>query len=154
MSHPDQPPKFFVDRSLGRIAVPRLLREAAWDLITLAEHYGVPEDERVADVDWIEEAAAQGWPVLMKDKKIRPPVTPRLPIGRASRDSIGHRAEIAAVVEHKARCFVITRGDLASAQYAERFIANHEAIVRTAATPGPFIVAVHTDRLERLYPKT
>lgn len=96
----------------------------------------MPEDERVADVDWIEEAAAQGWPVLMKDKKIR-----------------HRRAEIAAVVEHKARCFVITRGDLTSVQYAERFIANHEAIVRTAATPGPFIVAVHTDRLEHLYPK-
>lgn len=136
MSPSDQPPRFFVDRSLGRIAVPRLLREAAWDLVTLAEHYGVPEDERVADVDWIEEAAAQGWPVLMKDKKIR-----------------HRRAEIAAVVEHKARCFVITRGDLTSAQYAERFIANRDAIVRTAATPGPFIVAVHTNRLERLYPK-
>lgn len=136
MSPSDQPPRFFVDRSLGRIAVPRLLRDAGWDLITLAEHYGVPEDERVADVDWIEEAANQGWPVLMKDKKIR-----------------HRRAEIAAVVEHNARCFVITRGDLTSVQYAERFIANRDAIVRTAAIPGPFIVAVHTDRIERLYPK-
>lgn len=136
MSRTDKPPRFFVDRSLGRIAVPRLLRQAAWDLITLAEHYGVPEDERVEDVDWIEEAAKQEWPVLMKDKKIR-----------------YRSAEIAAVIEHKARCFVITRGDLTSAQYAERFITNRDAILRTAATPGPFIFAVHADRLEPLYPK-
>jgi hypothetical protein len=64
-------------------------------VITLAEHYGVPADEQVADTDWIEEAAKRGWPILMKDKRIR------------------HRpAEITAVTEHKACCFVITRGDL------------------------------------------
>lgn len=51
MSPSDRPPKFFVDRSLGRLTVPRLLREADWGLVTLAEHYGVPEDERIADVD-------------------------------------------------------------------------------------------------------
>jgi PIN like domain len=40
-------------------------------VITLAEHYGVPADEQVADTDWIEEAAKRGWPILMKDKRIR-----------------------------------------------------------------------------------
>jgi hypothetical protein len=64
-------------------------------VITIAEHYGIPADEQVADTDWIEEAAQRGWPILMKDKRIR------------------HRAaEITAVIEHNARCFVITRGDL------------------------------------------
>ncbi|WP_067825569.1 hypothetical protein [Actinomadura kijaniata] len=137
MSQPDQPPRFFVDRSLGRILVPRLLREAGWNLITLAEHYGMPEDEDVLDVEWIEEAARQGWPVLMKDKKIR------------------HRqAEIGAVVEHQARCFVITRAGLKADEYAQRFIANQQAILRAAALPGPFIYAVQADRLDLLYPKT
>lgn len=42
MSPPEQPRRFFVDRSLGRIAAPKLLREAGRALITLAEHYGVP----------------------------------------------------------------------------------------------------------------
>jgi hypothetical protein len=95
VSQPEQPPRFFLDRSLGRKAVPEALRADGWDVITLAEHYGIPADEQVADTDWIEEAAKRGWPILMKDKRIR------------------HRqAEITAVTEHKARCFVITRGDL------------------------------------------
>ena len=89
----------------------------------------------MADVEWIEEAAKRDWPVLMKDKKIR-----------------YRRAEIDAVVEHRARCYVITRGDLTSAQYAERFINNRQGILRTASGPGPFMYAVHLDRLEPLYP--
>jgi hypothetical protein len=34
-------PLVFIDRSLGRIAVPQLLRAGGVGLITLAEHYGV-----------------------------------------------------------------------------------------------------------------
>ena len=71
----------------------------------------------------------------MKDKRIR------------------HRqAEITAVTDHKARCFVITRGDLPSADMAERFITNKAAILATAADPGPYIYSVQTDRISRLYP--
>ncbi|GGL46365.1 PIN-like domain-containing protein [Planomonospora parontospora] len=136
MSPPEQPRKFFVDRSLGRVAVPGLLRAAGWDLITLAEHYGVPEDEQVSDTRWIEDSAKRGWVVLMKDKRIR-----------------YRQAEIEAVIEHHARCFVVTRGDLTSTAYADRFIANQDAIFSVSGTPGPFIYAVHTDRLERLYPR-
>jgi hypothetical protein len=95
VSPPEQLPRFFLDHSLGRKAVPEALSADGWDVITPAEHYGVPADEQVADTDWIEEAAKRGWPILMKDKRIR------------------HRqAEITAVTEHKVRCFVITRGDL------------------------------------------
>jgi len=134
-SREQQPPRFFLDRSLGRNAVPKALCTDGWDVITLAEHYGVPADEQVADVDWIEEAARQGWPILMKDKRIR------------------HRpAEINAVVAHKARCFVITRGDLPSAEMVTRFIANKVAILAITAQPGPYIYSVQTDRLSRLYP--
>ena len=110
MSLPEQQPKFFLDRSLGRVAVPALLRADGWDLMTLAEHYGVPEDEQVADTQWIQDAAERGWPILMKDKRIR-----------------YRPAEIDAVVRHKARCFVITRGDLTSAETADRFLASKDA---------------------------
>ena len=48
-----KPPRFFIDRSLGRIAVPRLLLADGWDVITLSEHYGMPADECVADTEWI-----------------------------------------------------------------------------------------------------
>lgn len=44
-----QLPKFFLDRSLGRKAVPEALRAAGWDLVTLADHCGIPADEQVAD---------------------------------------------------------------------------------------------------------
>ena len=135
MSQLEQPPRFFLDRSLGRKAVPEALRADGWDLITLAEHYGMPADEQVADTEWIEEAAKRGWLILMKDKRIR------------------HRqAEIAAVAEHKARCFVITRGDLPSADMVQRFITNKPAILMAAAQPGAYIYSVQTDRISRLYP--
>ena len=45
MSHPDELPDLFIDRSLGRIKVPALLRAEGLRLVTLAEHYGVPADE-------------------------------------------------------------------------------------------------------------
>ena len=136
MSSPAPQPKFFIDRSLGRRAVPEALRADGWDLVTLAEHYGIPTDKEVADTVWIEEAAKQGWPILMKDKRIR------------------HRqAEIDAVIEHQARCFVLTRGDLSSAEMASRFIGNKTTIHATATDqPGPYIYSVHADRIARLYP--
>lgn len=55
MSQPEHPPRYLLDRSLGRRAVPEALRADGWDLITLAEHYGMPADEQVADTEWIEE---------------------------------------------------------------------------------------------------
>lgn len=132
----DQRPRFFIDRSLGRVAVPAALRDDGWDVVTLAEHYGMPRDEEVADTEWIADAASRDWPILMKDKRIR------------------HRsAEIEAVVRHKAKCFVITRGDLTSADMTRRLITNKQAIFRTARLPGPYIYSVQQDRLDRLFPK-
>jgi hypothetical protein len=95
----------------------------------------MPADEQVADTDWIEEAAKRRWPILMKDKRIR-----------------YRQAEITAVIEHKARCFVITRGDLPSAAMAQRFITNKVAILTAAAEPGPYIYSVQRDQISRLYP--
>ena len=111
MSQPEQPPRFFLDRSLGRKAVSEALGADGWDVIALAEYYGMPADAHIAEADWIEEVAQHGGPILMKDKRIR------------------HRqAEITAVAEHKAHCFVITRGDLPSAEMAQRFTTNKAAI--------------------------
>lgn len=46
--------------------------------------------------------------------------------------------------------FCLTRQDLTSPAMAARFIANLEAITRACADAGPFIYAVHQDRIERL----
>lgn len=58
MSHPAGLPDLFLDRSLGRIKVPALLRAAGLRLKTLSERYGIPADEAIADQDWLELA---GW---------------------------------------------------------------------------------------------
>lgn len=60
-SYPDALPDLFLDRSLGRIAVPTLLRAAGLRLVTLAEHYGVPADEQVADEEWLTPAGTRRW---------------------------------------------------------------------------------------------
>jgi PIN like domain len=71
VSHPDGLPDLFLDRSLGRIKVPQLLRAAGLRLTSLAEHYGIPADESVADHDWLQLAGRRGWVVFMKDTRLR-----------------------------------------------------------------------------------
>ena len=69
--HPEGLPEIFLDRSLGRVQVPTLLRAAGLRVRTLAEEYGVPDDETIADLEWLAHAGRSGWPVLMKDERIR-----------------------------------------------------------------------------------
>lgn len=65
MSHPDALPDLFLDRSLGRIRVPQLLRSAVLRLTTLAEHYGIPADEKVANAEWLALAGERNWIVFV-----------------------------------------------------------------------------------------
>ncbi len=133
MSHPSGLPDLFLDRSLGRIQVPRLLRNEGLRLVTLAEHYGIPADENVMDVEWLELAGRSRRAVFMKDARIR-----------------GRTAERNAVTEFAVRCFCITRQDLTAAQMAKRYIEHLPAITDACREPGPFIYAVHQHRIERL----
>ncbi len=120
MSHPDGLPDLFLDRSLGRVKVPHLLRESGLRLVTLAEHYGVPADEKVADTEWLELAGTEGWAVFMKDERVR--YTP---------------AEKAAIEQHAVRCFCLTSGNITGDQMAQRFVGNLEAITAACAQDGP-----------------
>ncbi len=126
----DALPIVFVDRSLGRIQVPHLLRDAGVELVKLAEHYGVPADEQVADVTWIAESAQRGWIAFMKDFAIK-----RRP------------AEIRAILENGARCFCLPNANLRAAEMAQRYIDNLERIGRACARPGPFLYTVQVNRL-------
>lgn len=118
-------PFVFIDRSLGRHRFPRLLREAGVELITLAEHYGVPADEGVQDITWIRDAAQRGWVVFTKDDHIR-----KVP------------AERAAVREHQARCFSLARADIPTEAGAALFVQHLEQIARACEQPGPFFYAL------------
>jgi len=134
VSHPDALPDLFLDRSLGRIKVPQLLRNAGLRLVTLAEHYGVPADEAVVDEEWLELAGTSGWAVFMKDTRVR--YTP---------------AERSAVLRHSVQCFCLTSQSLSSDEMARRFLDNLDAIAQVCADDqGPFIYAVHSNRIERL----
>lgn len=126
-------PTLFLDRSVGRIQLPALLRSEGIRLVTLAEHYGMPADEKVEDVTWLRDTAAAGWACIMKDEKIR-----RRP------------AEKLAVRRNGARVFYFTRGDLTAEQMAERILANIDAIARACLEDGPFAYVLHPRRIERM----
>lgn len=123
--HPDGLPILFLDRSLGRRQVPELLRAAGLRLHTLAEVYGIPEDETVADVDWLARAGGAGWVVLMKDERIR--------YRAAERD---------ALVDHRVRAFCLTSGNLRAADMAQLYLDGLGKITALCAEPGPFLYVV------------
>jgi hypothetical protein len=133
VSHPDGLPDLFLDRSLGRIKVPQLLRAAGLRLVTLSEHYGIPADEDVADDEWLELAGRRGWVVFMKDTRIR-----------------YNRAEREAVKATGVRCFCLANQSLTGDEMAGRFLSNLDAIVRACDESGPFVYAVHQTRIEKL----
>lgn len=133
MPHPAGLPDLFVDRSLGRLQVPALLRAAGLRLTTLAERYGVPADETIDDERWLTDAGERGEVVFMKDARVR-----------------YNAAEKAAIVRHHLRCFCLARRDLGAADMAGRFLDNLKRIERACETPGPFVYAVHAARIEQL----
>lgn len=126
MPHPDGLPDLFVDRSLGRIQVPRMLRDAGLRLTTLAERYGVPADETVTDEQWLADAGGLGEAVLMKDDRIR-----------------YRPAEKAAVIEWRVRAFCLARRDLTAPAMADAFLSNLSRITAICAESpaGVFVVS-------------
>lgn len=118
-------PQFFADRSIGRVQVPSLLRAAGWSLVTLSEHYGLPLDEAVADVEWLQLAGREGWPVLMKDERIR-----------------YRTAERQALIAHGVRAFCLTSGSLTSQAMADCFIRHQDRIWSASGGDGPALFAV------------
>ena len=133
MPHPDGLPDLFLDRSLGRIAVPAALRASGLRLVTLAERYGIPADEKITDVRWIGDAGRRGEVVFMKDGRVR-----------------YNEAEKAAIVRFRVRCFCLSRRDLSGPEMARRFLDNLPRILAACVEPGPFLYAVHAARIDRL----
>jgi hypothetical protein len=127
-------PTFFIDRDLGRKAFPEGLREAGLRVVTLAEHYGIPQDQEVADHDWMLEAAGRGWPTLGCDAKHRRRRRP---------------AERAALIEAELQNFVLN-GNVSAAENVARMLRNLPAILSACRRRGPFVYRVHPDRIERL----
>lgn len=134
MSRSPQQPEFFVDRNLGRHGVPQALRDRGWVLRTHHEIYG-ERDENVLDVEWLELCGSNDMPVLSKDRRLR-----------------YRPAEIDAIRRHGVRAFVLTAGSLSGLEQASRFDRNRARIEEACLETGPFIYAVHVNRIARLFP--
>lgn len=125
MSHPAGLPDVFVDRSLGRVQVPVLLRAAGLRLTNLAERYGVPADEAVSDFTWLRDAGEPQEAVFMKDSRVR-----------------YNPAEKYAVQTFRVRAFCLARQSLTAADMAQLFLANIDPIARACETHehGLFVI--------------
>ncbi len=131
--HPEGLPELFLDRSLGRVQVPTLLRAAGLRVRTLAEEYGIPADEDVVDTEWLAHAGRNGWPVLMKDERIR-----------------YRPAERVAVITFGVQAFCLTNGNLRAAAMAEQFLAAIDPIAARCRELGPFLYAVSASGIRRV----
>ena len=131
MSPSQPPPDFFADRSLGRRRVAEALRRAGWSICTHHEVFG-DRDEEVPDVEWLEYCGREALPVLTKDRRLR-----------------YRPEEIAAIRRYRVKAFVLTRGSLRATEQAARFEDNSEDIAAACAESGPFVYAVHADRIVR-----
>lgn len=103
-------------------------------LRTHHEVYG-ERDERVSDVEWLELCGRGSLPVLTKDRRLR-----------------YRPAEIEAIRRFGVRAFVLTGGSLRAIEQAARFQRSRLRIEAACAAPGPFVYAVHADRIVRIFP--
>jgi len=126
-------PHVFIDRSLGALQLPAMVREAGFTLTTMREHHGEAEAKLVADVEWIALTAERGWIGFHKDAEIR-----------------RNEVERQAVVATKARMFCMPRADITAADLAARYISNLPAITAAAQSPGPYIYSVQPHQVVRL----
>lgn len=133
----DSRPEFFVDRSLGRHVVPDALRAAGATVHVMADVYGERIGQGLADTEWLRDAGANGWVVLMKDNKVR------------------HRpAELEALTTSGVRAFCLTNANLRATEMAQRFVDQLPRIQSIASEHlGPYIYGVYADGVRVLWPK-
>ena len=133
----DSPPEFFVDRSLGRHVVSDALRAAGATVHVMADVYGERIGQGLADTEWLRDAGANGWVVLMKDNKVR-----------------YRPAELEALTASGVRAFCLTNANLRATEMAQRFV-DHLPRIQSIASErlGPYIYGVYADGVRLLWPK-
>lgn len=131
------PPEYFVDRSLGSHVVPDALRDAGAVVYTMAEVYGERVGQGLADTEWLRDAGAHEWVVLLKDDKIR-----------------YRPAELEALTAAGVRAFCLTNANLGGRAMAERLVRQLPRIHEIATTePGPYIYGIYVDGVRPLWPR-
>lgn len=119
--------RFFLDRGLGSLVVPRALRAANWDLETMDERYGSDRSQEIPDTQWIEEATLAGDVLLCKDLAI-------------ARNTL----EAQVIYMTSARVFALSKANLAGPVMAQWYLDNEARIVTAALrAKGPYVMAVN-----------
>jgi hypothetical protein len=131
----DEPLEVYVDRSLGQVSTPEALRKLGLAVHTEVSVFG-HVSEGVPDAVWLDRAGSEGWIVFTKDAKIRYRV-----------------AEFSVLAQRGVKAFVLSGGNLSGADQAQRFVRNIDRIRRACRDQGPFVFAVRTLSIERLWPK-
>jgi hypothetical protein len=119
--------RFFLDRGLGSLVVPRALRDAGWALETMDERYGKDGSQHIQDTQWIEEATLAGDVLLGKDLAIA-----RNPL------------EAQVIYMSSARVFALSNAALTGRAMAQWYLANEAKIIETAIrVSGPYVMSVN-----------
>jgi hypothetical protein len=117
--------RFFLDRGLGSVVVPRALRAAGWTLETMDERYGADQSQGVQDTQWIEEATLAGDVLLCKDLAIAQ-----------------NPLEAQTVYMTSARVFALSNAAISGPAMAQWYVDNEARIVKTALkAKGPYVMA-------------
>ena len=122
-----RPPKYFVDRSLGRYEVPAALRRAEIDLVTMAE-------QKLPDEEWLADVRREHWVVLTKDTNL----TRSQANGNPSR-------ELAALMASEALVFCLMTAKLSGAEQAQIFLNNWRKVDSVATSRnGPLVYGLYS----------
>lgn len=125
----------FVDRSLGRYAIPDALRAEGLEVFTMLSVYGSGAEETIADVEWLRLCGEEGWVVISKDNRIR-----------------YRRRELAIVEALGVRMFVVTKAGLGADQQLARIVPNLHRMSLRSRRPGPWIDGLYEGTVRRLWP--
>ena len=126
------PVRFLLDSSLGQLVLPARLRDAGWDVRTLAEEFGDRRAQQMQDQEWIGEGAKAGYILLAKDHRL------------ASRP-----LEAYAIYAHDAKVVVFARGDLTAEKMGDLCVQYELKIHGVALAPGPFVFSISAHGIAR-----
>ena len=113
-----EPPTLFLDRSLGKKIVAEALRAVGVKVEVHDDHFA-PD---APDETWLSAVGAKGWVVLTKDERIR-----------------FRTIETEALMNARARAFVLTAGNMDGASMAALFVKALPRITKTVRKAHPTI---------------
>jgi hypothetical protein len=125
--------RWFVDESM--IAIGKALAAVRNDLV-YPGHLNCPIQRGTADEEWLPIVGANGWTVLMRDKRIR--------YRKPERDRL---------IAHGVKAFCLTAsGNHSRWDMLQLLVRYWDRIEDTAQLPGPFIYGVSSGGLRKLAP--